>query len=57
MAASEGIDEIDGGKAGPRPVPIDADVRLVGLTLLVDPPSATLEYGIELDYGFNTDCS
>jgi hypothetical protein len=48
---------MDGGKVGFRPVPIEADVRLAGLTLLADPPSAALEYGIELNYGSRTDCS
>jgi hypothetical protein len=51
------MDEMDGGKVGFRPVPIEKDVRLAGLTLLADPPSATLEYGIELNYGCSIDCS
>ena len=48
---------MDGDKVGLRPVPVEADVRLEGLTLLADPPSAALEYGIEFKYGYSTDCS
>jgi len=48
---------MDGGKVGFQPVPTEADVRLTGLTLLADPPSAALEYGIEFNYGCSTDCS
>ena len=51
------MDEMDGSKVGFRPVPIETDVRLAGLTLLADPPSAALEYGIEVNYNCSTDCS
>lgn len=51
------MDEMDRGKVEFRPVPIEADVRLEGLTLLADPPSAALEYGIEFNFGCSTDCS
>jgi hypothetical protein len=47
---------MDGGKVGFRPVPTEADVCLEGLTLLADPLSAALEYGIELSFGCSTDC-
>jgi hypothetical protein len=38
---------MDGSNVGVRPRAIEADVRLEGITLLVDSPSAAVEYGIE----------